>query len=249
MPTFLGTASGDRITPSALSAGVTANGAVRPSDLADSLDGAGGDDTLDGGGGADTLSGGEGADSLLGGAGRDLVAGNRGADVVSLGADDDTFLWNPGDGDDTVDGGAGSDVLQLNGASIAERFTLFAGDGHAQLTRDVGVAHLDLTGMETLTVRALGGADVFTIGNLAGTGVTQVNVDLSGPAGTPDDAADVVIVGGGDNADQLSASLTNGGVTVLGLAERVAVLGADGLDTVLVDGRAGVDAFTFNGSA
>src|SRR5262249_37693403 len=54
--------------------------------------------TLDGGAGDDTLTGGAGPETLIGGDGKDSVDGKRGNDIADLGADDDTFTWDPGDG-------------------------------------------------------------------------------------------------------------------------------------------------------
>jgi len=70
------------------------------SDLADSLDGRGGDDALYGLDGTDRLFGGEGDDRLDGGAGADVLRG---------GADDDALVDLAGD--DLLDGGSGSDFL------------------------------------------------------------------------------------------------------------------------------------------
>src|SRR5215216_2378149 len=74
--------------------------------------------TVDGGAGNDTITGGDGNDVLLGGAGNDVVTGGRGNDVALLGADDDRFVWNPGDGSDTVEGQTGVDSLIFNGSNV-----------------------------------------------------------------------------------------------------------------------------------
>ncbi|UCH48816.1 MAG: VCBS domain-containing protein [Betaproteobacteria bacterium] len=50
-------------------------------------------DTLNGGGGNDTISGGAGADTLTGAGGNDLLSGGAGSD---------TYVFNPGDGVDTI---------------------------------------------------------------------------------------------------------------------------------------------------
>ena len=58
--------------------------------------------------------------------------------------------------------------------------------------------------MEQVNIVALGGADTITIGDLTNTGITQVNIDLSGTpgSGTGDGLADIVIVNGtGGNDD------------------------------------------------
>ena len=51
---------------------------------------------------------------------------------------------------------------------------------------------MDLTSIERIAFRALGGADNITVGNLAGSGVKQVAIDLTGSGGGGDGASDVV---------------------------------------------------------
>ena len=159
--------------------------------------------TIDGGAGNDTITGGDGDDILIGGDGNDVITGGRGNDTAQLGTGDDTFVWNPGDGSDTVDGGAGRDTLQFNGSNVGEKINLSANGTRARLTRDVGNVTMDLNAMEQVNIVALGGADNITVGDLTKTGITQVNIDLSGTAGsgTGDGLADVVNVtgtGGGE---------------------------------------------------
>ena len=49
-----------------------------------------------------------------------------------------------------------------------------------RFTRNVAAIVMDLARSSSVNVRALGGADTLTVGDLAGTGVRAVNVDLSG---------------------------------------------------------------------
>ena len=49
----------------------------------------------------------------------------------SLGAGDDTFVWNPGDGSDTVEGQDGTDTMLFNGANINEKIDLSANGSRA----------------------------------------------------------------------------------------------------------------------
>ena len=55
---------------------------------------------------------------------------------------------------------------------------------------------MDVNDIEHIQFNALGGADKITVNNLAGTDVTQVDIDLAGtPGGTQGDgAADLVTV-------------------------------------------------------
>src|SRR5438874_845717 len=144
----------------------------------DILLGKGGNDLLFGGAGNDTLTGGDGDDQMLGGDGNDRITGGRGNDTALLGAGDDTFVWNPGDGSDTVEGQDGNDTLQFNGANISEKIDISANGSRVRFTRDVASIVMDVNGTEQINFAALGGADQITVGNLAGTGVTAVNLDL-----------------------------------------------------------------------
>ncbi len=67
-----------------------------------------------------------------------------------------------------------------------------ANGGRARLFRDVGSITMDLDNVETIDVRAVGGADSVTVGDLSGTDVTTVNIDLRGPIGGPDGQIDTV---------------------------------------------------------
>jgi hypothetical protein len=73
---------------------------------------------------------------------------------------------------------------------------LSANGSHALLTRNVGGITMDLHGMENVEIRALGSADNITIGDLTGTDIKQVHVDLGAFDGTDDGAADIVTVAG-----------------------------------------------------
>src|SRR6516164_2147787 len=140
--------------------------------------------TVDGGDGNDTITGGDGNDRLLGGNGNDTIIGGRGNDLLFGGAGDDTFIWNPGDGSDTVEGQDGTDTLIFNGANVAEKINIAANHGRVSFTRDVGNVAMDLNGIEHIDFNALGGADSINVGDLTGTGVTQVALDLESIPGS-----------------------------------------------------------------
>ncbi len=208
--------------------------------------------TLDGGAGNDTLIGGDGDDILLGGTGDDTVTGGRGNDNATLGGGNDTFIWNPGDGNDVVEGNGGSDTLQFNGSNIGENIALAANGTHAVLTRDVAAITTDLHGMETVNIAALGGADHLTIGDLTGTDVKQVHVDLGAFDGSDDGAADTVTINGTAGDDHIVATLQGGSVVVSGLHAQTTIdhagagdvlhiVGAGGHDTIDTSALAGSD--------
>lgn len=202
---------------------------------------------VDGGAGNDTLSGSNGADRLLGGDGNDFVDGQQGADTAFLGAGDDVFQWDPGDGSDTVEGQDGTDTLLFNGSNGAELFALSANGGRALFTRNLGNIVMDLAGVETLRLNALGNADALTVADLAGSGITRVEVDLAGTLGgsSGDGAADSVVANGSSGGDTIDILGAGSSVAVLGLAARIEVTNSEGAnDALVVAGQGGDDRLT-----
>jgi Ca2+-binding RTX toxin-like protein len=206
--------------------------------------------TVDGGTGNDSLRGGDGADVLIGGDGNDLVVGGRGDDTAFLGAGDDTFVWNPGDGDDTVEGQDGSDTLLFNGANVNENIDISANGGRARFFRNVANVTMDLDDVESIDFNALGGVDDITVGDLSGTDVTAVNLDLANPAGsgTGDGAADSAIVAGTGGDDVILLAGDASGVAVIGLAAQVNIAGSESAnDRLTINALAGADVIEGSG--
>jgi Ca2+-binding RTX toxin-like protein len=197
--------------------------------------------TLDGGAGNDTLLGSQGADILIGGAGNDFVFGDNGNDLALLGAGDDVFQWNPGDGNDTIEGEDGSDLMQFFGAGANENIDIVANGGRALFLRDVAAVTMDMNDVERIEFRALGGADNVNVGDLTGTDVTGIDLDLRGPNGGGDGAADTVTVNGSAGDDVFGIAGDAGGVTVFGLQAQVNVFFADVGDRVVLNGQGGDD--------
>jgi Ca2+-binding RTX toxin-like protein len=198
--------------------------------------------TVDGGAGNDSITGGDGNDMLIGGDGNDLIVGGRGNDTALMGAGDDTFIWNPGDGSDTVEGQAGNDRMVFNGANVAEKIDISANGSRVRFTRDVANITMDLNDVEGINFNALGGADRITVNDLSGTAVSEINLNLAGSNGAGDGAADTVLVNGtaGDDVTQVVGDAN--GVSVLGLAARVNITGAEAAnDTLSVNLLAGDD--------
>jgi len=200
--------------------------------------------TIDGGAGNDQITGGDGNDTLLGGDGSDLIVGGRGNDLLFGGSGNDTFVWNPGDGSDTIDGQDGTDTLQFNGANIAEKVDITANANHVRFTRDVANISMDLAAIEQIRFSALAGADKITIGDLSGTGVTNVTLEL-GVNGAGDGAVDQVTVTGTGGNDQISVFGAGTEVSVVGLPAEVRLEHPDG-DTLGINSGAGND--TINAS-
>src|SRR5207248_5122322 len=100
-------------------------------------------------------------------------------------------------------------------------------------------------GVETTNVAALGGADSVTINSLAGTDLTQVNVDLTSPAGsgTGDGAPDTIAVNGSNAADNIQVAGAGANVAVVGLWAIVNVTGSEGAnDSLIVSSLGGDDS-------
>jgi Ca2+-binding RTX toxin-like protein len=199
--------------------------------------------TIDGGAGNDIIVGSRGADVLIGGDGNDTVTGGGGDDTVLLGAGDDRFTWNPGDGSDVVEGQAGTDTLVFNGSNAGENMDISANGGRVRLFRDVGNITMDLNGIEQIQLAASGGADTITVNDLAGTGVTQVAIDLAATGATSGDGQpDRVIVNGTNGNDTITVAGSGSTITVNGLAAQVTVAHVEGAsDSLTVNGLGGDD--------
>ena len=198
--------------------------------------------TIDGGAGDDTLLGSQGADVFLGGDGNDFVFGDNGNDVAFLGAGDDVFQWDPGDDNDTIEGQDGTDTMLFFGSNASENIDIVANGGRVLFFRNVANVTMDLDDVETIDFRALGGADNIVVGDLSGTDVTQIGLDLRGPNGGGDGAADTVTVNGTQGADTFGAAGDAGGVNVFGLQAAVNIFFQEQAnDRLILNGLGGDD--------
>jgi Ca2+-binding RTX toxin-like protein len=200
---------------------------------------------------AETLTGGAGADTLEGGRGDDVIDGNQGADLMLGGAGRDTLIWDPGDGSDTLDGGAGFDTHLFNTSNGDELMTLSAGvGGHAILTRNLGSITMDIDNVERVVFGgAGGGADSITIGDLRGTDIRQVEIDLGLAAGGPDTSSDTVFLGGTAGADRFALTAVNGGLSVAGAGVDLTISDSTVADKLVLSTGAGDDVFDASGAA
>ena len=103
------------------------------------------------------------------------------------------------------------------GANVNENIDISANGGRVRFFRDVANVTMDLDDVESIDFRALGGADNIVVGDLTGTDVTQNGLDLRGPAGGGDGAADTVTVNGTQGDDVFGAAGDAGGINVFGL--------------------------------
>ena len=209
----------------------------------DSLLGSIGDDDLEGGPGNDSISGGpNGHDRLLGGDGNDLLNGNRGNDDLFGGDGADVIDWLPGDGSDLVEGEDGQDTLLFVGSNGSEKVDISSNGQRLRFFRDLGAITMDCDGIENVTFQALGGEDQVNVGDLAGTKVTNVSVDLFATGNIDDEKADIVTVNGTAASDNIAITGSNGGASVTGLTASVSVAGAkSGVDRLVVNSFAGED--------
>ena len=98
-----------------------------------------------------------------------------------MGAGDDVFQWDPGDGNDIIEGQDGADTMLFFGSSASENIDVAANGGRVLFFRNVANVTMDLDDVESIDFRALGGADNIVVGDLSGTDVTQIGLDLRGP--------------------------------------------------------------------
>jgi Ca2+-binding RTX toxin-like protein len=203
--------------------------------------------TIDGGADNDTLLGSQGADTFLGGDGNEFIFGDNGNDVAFLGAGNDVFQWDPGDGNDTLEGQDGADRMLFFGSNVAENIDIVGNGGRVLFLRNVATVTMDLDDMEEIEFRALGGADNIVVGDLSGTDMTKVGLDLRGPNGG-DEAADSVTVNGTQGDDVFGAAGDAGGVTVFGLQAAVNIFFPEAAnDRLTLNALAGLD--TVNNSS
>ncbi|MBE2316466.1 hypothetical protein DVA67_010800 [Solirubrobacter sp. CPCC 204708] len=188
--------------------------------------------TLEGGSGSDTMRGGDGADTLLGGTGDDRVDSSFGADTLRGGPGDDRLQWDPGDGSDIVEGDSGTDTLDFNGSSAGERISLAANGPRVSVLRSISNVTLDMDNVEAAAIRALAGADDVAVGDLTGSDLKSVAVDLAAFDGTGDTAIDRVVATGTEGPDRVTLGSEGTAAVITGLKPLVGVTGAEPQDSV-----------------
>jgi Ca2+-binding RTX toxin-like protein len=201
----------------------------------DTVKGGGADDLVYGGNDNDVLSGGGGGDVLLGENGNDTVTGGTGVDLAFLGSGSDVFVWNTGDGSDLVEGEADFDTLLLNGGKADDAVSISANGARAVVASG---AALDINDVERVELRMLGGSDFIQVGDLSGTTVSSVAIDLAATAGgkTADTKHDAVFI----------SSALNGTTVINSFASKV-VVGTD-YAKITIDHWDKADVLTIAGS-
>ncbi len=112
-----------------------------------------------------------------------------------------------------------------------------------RFTRDLGNIVMDTDDVERVTLNALGGADTVTVGDLRGTDVQKVDIDLGAQlnARGGDSAVDAVTVTGTAGQDNIRVSGSRGDVRVSGLRADVQLSNVEPTDHLTVDTLAGND--------
>ncbi|WP_293905055.1 hypothetical protein [Phenylobacterium sp.] len=186
--------------------------------------------------GADALKGTALGDRINGADGDDVVRGLGGADTLNGGAGADRIFWTRGDGSDLVEGGAGVDTQFMSGNG----FNIQASGSHA-LVADGGET-VDLHGVEMIQIQAQPGAMPVSVGDLSGTDVREVVIQLDAQHA----AADLVALTGGTTNDVVSVQvLSAAGIRVLdsvnGVLQTSGISGLGSADSVSFGGGGGND--------
>ncbi|MGH9719504.1 MAG: beta strand repeat-containing protein, partial [Bryobacteraceae bacterium] len=170
------------------------------------------------------------------------ITGGQGNDVLVGSQGNDTFIWNPGDGSDEIDGKAGLDTLQMYGSNAPENIELSAQGKRLILTRDVATVRHEVKATEVVNVNVSGGADRITIGDLTGTGVNRVAIQLANAAGLGDGQSDSIVVNGTNGNDAVIISGSAANLTIAGLAATIELSTLEAaFDSVRVNGLNGND--------
>ena len=212
--------------------------------------------TLDGGDGGGTLFGGPGDDVLIGGDGFDETSGGKGNDVVRMRSYFDRFTWRAGDGSDDLDGGASNDSILIQGNNAGEVFDFFRFGHSVRFVHDPNAEAVDFEDIEEVDAMSFGGADVFGIRDLAGTGVNLIDVGLDQFLGgvNGDKAADHIQLEATDGDDDLTVTGkkiingTTGTVTVDGMEAKLILRATEAaFDSLTIDTLAGNDTVDSSG--
>lgn len=182
------------------------------------------------------------AETLPGTAGKDTIDGAGGNDRVLMGGGNDVFLWGPGDGSDIVEGSTGTDTLDFDASAGSETIAIAANGGRVLLSRNVGNVVMDLNDVERIELQALAGVDTISIGDVAGTDLKLVAVDLAGTTpGTGDVSGDNIAVTGSKAANTVNVTQAGGVISVAGYAAKVTIANAEATDALFLQSLAGND--------
>jgi Ca2+-binding RTX toxin-like protein len=101
---------------------------------------------------------------------------------------------------------------------------------------------MDFAGIEGLDLATLGGADSVIVGDLSGTELDAVNLDLAATGGGGDAAADTILLHGTPGDDFVTLSGDPSGVSIAGLPAGVSISGGEpATDTLTIELGGGDD--------
>ncbi len=193
---------------------------------------------------ATQLNGGAGLDKLTGGSGPEILSGGPGSDTVAGIVGSDVFVWDSVDGSDKIDGGAGIDVLSVNGSAGDDTFAVNPNSARVLVTGPSSSV-LNVGGVETIDLNALGGNDTITGGAVAG--LTTLDLDGGDGNDTLNGSNGNDTLRGGLDADQVDGNAGNDTVFLGGGTDAFVWDPGDGSDAI--DGQEDDDTLSFNGSA
>ena len=200
-------------------------------------------------------SGGDGAADTV------AAAGSAAPDILGVGAEGSSFTLGgigpavgatnvePGRDRLTVNGLGGADTLLVSGSSAADNISAQAAGG--MVRTELGATTVDADDFESVRLNTFSGADTVTLGNLGGSDLGQITVDLSSPAavGPGDAETDVVNVSGSDAVDNIAVGGNSSGIAVSGLPVPTSVVSTDPSDRLTVNALAGADTINASGLA
>jgi Ca2+-binding RTX toxin-like protein len=134
--------------------------------------------------------------------------------------------------------------LDVAGSAGADMFQVEADGGNAILRRQPGNSVVDLAGVDVLHLETFAGPDSVEVGDLAGTGLDRVEIELKAIPGavTGDGEEDVISIDGAPGSDHVTITAKGTLIAVAGLPATVTLSHTDpGLDRLTVNGFNGSD--------
>jgi Ca2+-binding RTX toxin-like protein len=137
--------------------------------------------------------------------------------------------------------------MDFNGSNANETVEVSAIGGRVRFFRDVANINMDLDDVERIDVQALGGTDTITVGDMSGTDLQQVRLNLAATGGGSDGQPDTVVINATNGEDVIAVTGTGNTVTVTGLAVQVTIEGFDSNDRLVINGLSGDDVVEASG--
>jgi hemolysin type calcium-binding protein len=184
---------------------------------------------------------------------RIVVRGGRGNDTLAISERNGRFITAERT---TLDGGRGTDRLVYAGTGSADSVSLSVSRRRLRLARGAAAATsraaatftVAAGSLERVSVNPLGGSDTIAVGDLRGSPVVALALQLGSGAGG-DGAADTVAASGSAAPDSLVVSAQGSALSVGGIGPTAVASGFEpGQDRVTVNGLGGADTLLVTGS-